>query len=81
MRHSAFIKSKDGVVSEHGYAVIYEPSTEGGFQVIVPALAGLVSFGRTIEEARTMAHDAIAVHLRGLIKDCEEIPGDPTMTG
>jgi predicted RNase H-like HicB family nuclease len=64
-------------VSEHGYTVIYEPLTEGGFQVIVPALAGLVSFGRTIDEARSMAHDAIACHLKGLLKDGEEIPEDP----
>lgn len=81
MQHSAFLNPKEGVVSEHGYTVIYEPLTEGGFQVIVPALAGLISFGRTIEEARTMAHDAIAVHLKGLIKDGEEIPEDPFAAG
>ena len=68
-------------MSEHGYTVIYEPLTEGGFQVLVPALAGLVTFGRTIEEARTMAQDAIEVHLKGLIKDGEEIPDDPFAAG
>jgi antitoxin HicB len=64
-------------VSKYGYRVIYEPLTEGGFQVIVPALLGLVTYGRTIEEAREMAQDAIACHLRGLLKDDEEIPKDP----
>lgn len=64
-------------MSEHGYRVIYEPLAEGGFQVIVPGLPGVVTFGRTIEEAREMAQDAIACHLQGLLKDHEEIPKDP----
>jgi antitoxin HicB len=64
-------------MSEYGYRVIYEPLTEGGFQVIVPALPGIVTYGRTIEEAREMAQDAIACHLQGLLKDDEEIPKDP----
>ncbi len=64
-------------MSEYGYRVIYEPLTEGGFQVIVPALPGIVTYGRTIEEAREMAQDAIACHLQGLLKDDEDIPKDP----
>ena len=64
-------------MSEYGYRAIYEPLTEGGFQVIVPALPGIVTYGRTIEEAREMAQDAIACHLQGLLKDDEEIPKDP----
>jgi predicted RNase H-like HicB family nuclease len=56
-------------MAEHGYRVIYEPLADGGFQVIVPALLGLVTYGRTIEEAREMAQDAISCHIRGLLKD------------
>jgi predicted RNase H-like HicB family nuclease len=44
-------------VSEHGYTVLYEPLLEGGFHVIVPALPGLVTFGRTLDEAREMAQE------------------------
>ena len=64
-------------MSEYDYRVIYEPLTEGGFQVIVPALPGIVSYGRTIEEAREMAQDAITCHIQGLLRDNEEIPNDP----
>ena len=64
-------------MAEHGYRVIYERLAAGGFQVIVPALLGIVTYGRTIDEAREMAHDAIACHLQGLLKDDEEIPEDP----
>jgi len=64
-------------MTERGYRVIYEPLAEGGFQVIVPALPGIVTYGRTLEEAREMAHDAITCHLQGMLNDNEEIPEDP----
>ena len=64
-------------MTQYGYTVIFEPLTEGGYQVIVPALPGIVTYGRTVEEAREMARDAISCHLRGLLKDGEEIPDDP----
>ena len=64
-------------MTEHGYTVIYEALSEGGYQVLVPALSGIVTYGRDVEEAREMARDAIVCHLRGLLKDGEEIPEDP----
>ena len=64
-------------MSEYDYRVIYEPLNEGGFQVIVPALPGIVTYGRTLDEAREMAQDAISCHIQGLMKDNEEIPIDP----
>ena len=63
--------------SEHGYRVIYEWLSEGGYQVIVPALPGIVTYGRTLEEAREMARDAVVCRLRGLLRNGEEIPTDP----
>jgi antitoxin HicB len=68
---------KRQVSAEHGYTVIYELLLEGGYQVMVPALPGIVTYGRTIEEAREMAEDAIRCHLRALMRDGEEIPKDP----
>jgi len=64
-------------MAEHGYRVIYEPLAVGGFQVIVPALPGIVTCGRTIDEAREMAQDAVTCHLQGLLKDDEKIPINP----
>lgn len=69
--------TKEEPVIEYGYRVIYERLSEGGYQVIVPALPGIVTYGPTLEEARNMAQDAILCHLRGLLKDGEEIPKDP----
>jgi len=59
---------------EYNYTVFFEPSTEGGYVVTVPALPGLVTEGDTLEEAREMARDAIRAYLESLIKDGEPIP-------
>ena len=61
-------------MNEYDYTVIYKALSEGGYQVIVPVLPGIVTYGRYIEEAREMARDAIVCHVRGLLKDGEEIP-------
>ena len=64
-------------MADYNYTVYFEPLEGGGYQVIVPALPGIVTFGRTLEESRELARDAIICHLRGLQKDNEEIPEDP----
>jgi predicted RNase H-like HicB family nuclease len=43
--------------------VILEPSEEGGFTVIVPALPGCFSQGETEEEALENIRDAIELYL------------------
>src|SRR6266849_10978385 len=47
-----------------------------GYQVSVPLLPGLITYGRTLPEAREMARDAIRCHLDGLRKDGERIPDE-----
>jgi len=47
-----------------------------GYQVTVPLLPGLITYGRTLAEAREMAQDAIRCHLEGLQKDGERIPDE-----
>ena len=47
-----------------------------GYQVTVPLLPGLITYGRTLAEAREMARDAIRCHLEGLRKDGEPIPDE-----
>ncbi|MBI3894533.1 MAG: type II toxin-antitoxin system HicB family antitoxin [Acidobacteria bacterium] len=63
-------------MAEYAYRVIYEPIAEGGYQVIVPALPEIITYGRTLEEAREMAQDAIRCHVGSLLKDREPIPRD-----
>ncbi len=58
------------------YTVLFEPMSEGGYMVVVPALPGIITYGGSLEEARTMAEDAIRVHCEGLLKDGEPLPKD-----
>lgn len=62
------------ISKEYSFTVIYEPVGRGGYQVTVPALPGLITYGRSFEEAKEMALDAIHCHLEGLKKDREKIP-------
>jgi antitoxin HicB len=61
---------------QYHYTVLFEPIEEGGYTVTVPALPGLVTEGRTLQEARTMVVEAIQCHLESLGKDGEPIPED-----
>lgn len=58
------------------YNLIFRPETEGGFTVIVPALPGCISYGRTLTEAKRMAIDAIKGYIASLKKHKEPIPSD-----
>jgi predicted RNase H-like HicB family nuclease len=74
--------SEEMATHEYTFTAVFEPVVEGprgkngkktraaknGFQVTVPLLPGLITYGRTLGEAREMAHDAIRCHLEGLLK-------------
>ena len=51
------------------YTAIFEKNEDGGYTVIVPALPGLVTEGKDLEEAKKMVEDAIYCYLEGLKKD------------
>lgn len=41
------------------YRILLQPEPEGGFTVLVPSLAGCVTFGETVDEAIQNAREAI----------------------
>ncbi|MGB6886278.1 MAG: type II toxin-antitoxin system HicB family antitoxin [Candidatus Acidiferrum sp.] len=71
------IQSAKGNGQAHSRRRSKDP-VERGFQVTVPLLPGLITYGRTLGEAREMAADAIRVHLEGLRKDGEPVPDETT---
>lgn len=56
------------------YTIVVEPEETGGYLVTVPALPGCFTQGRTLEECRERAAEAIEVHIAGLQADGEPIP-------
>lgn len=63
-------------MTEYGYTVIFEPLPGGGFNVVVPALPEICTFGDTLEEARAMALDGIRCFLESALQTGEKIPSD-----
>jgi predicted RNase H-like HicB family nuclease len=61
---------------EYGYTTVFEPLPEGGYNVLVPAIPEICTYGETLEEARQMAQDAIRCFLESAIKTGEPIPAD-----
>jgi antitoxin HicB len=58
------------------YQINRIPEDEGGFVVLVPALPGCVSYGRTVNEATEMAKEAIALHLENLRGHGQALPDE-----
>ena len=63
-------------MAEYSYTVLFERVPEGGYQVFVPALPEIVTYGSTLDEAREMAQDAIRCVLESMRKHHEPIPSD-----
>ncbi|HEV1994261.1 MAG TPA: type II toxin-antitoxin system HicB family antitoxin [Candidatus Acidoferrum sp.] len=62
--------------AEYSYSVIFQPFAEGGYEVLVPAIPEICTFGATLPEARRMAKDAIRCFLESALKTGEPIPKD-----
>ncbi|MGC9315584.1 MAG: type II toxin-antitoxin system HicB family antitoxin [bacterium] len=58
------------------YRILLRKEPEGGFTVIVPILPGCVTYGDTIEEAISMAEEAIEIYIESLIENGEEVPSE-----
>ncbi len=61
---------------KYSFTMLFEPAEEGGYVVTCPALPGLVTEGDSMEEARSMAEDALRLYLETLIEDGLPIPSD-----
>ena len=60
----------------HSYTVIFEPLTEGGYNVVVPAIPEVCTFGRTLQQAKRMGGDAIRCVLESFEKHQTPFPRD-----
>ncbi|MCL6478894.1 MAG: type II toxin-antitoxin system HicB family antitoxin [Peptococcaceae bacterium] len=56
------------------YPAIFDPCEEGGYTVTFPDLPGCITEGDTIEEALSMAKEAMSLHLYGMEDDGDSVP-------
>ena len=58
----------------YNFTVFFERDLDGGYVASVPALPGCHIAGRTLEEAREMAIDAIRCYCASLLKHGGSLP-------
>ena len=62
------------------YRVILRPEPEGGYTALVPSLPGCITYGEDVDEAITMAREAIELYVESLVAHGEEVPtGEGTL--
>ncbi len=64
-------------MATYGYTTVFEPLTEGGFNVLVPAIPEICTFGSDLQEAREMVRDAIRCYLKSAIETGDQPPTTP----
>lgn len=58
------------------YKVLLQKEDEGGYTVVVPALPGCITYGENVEEANTMAKEAVELYIEELKERNEPIQDD-----
>jgi len=56
------------------YIGLIHKEAESDFGVSFPDFPGLATAGKTLDDARSMAEEALAFHMEGLVADNEAIP-------
>jgi len=56
------------------YIAVVHKDRKSDFGVSFPDFPGCITAGSTIDEAKDMAHDALSLHIRGMIEDGENMP-------
>lgn len=59
---------------ERQYKIFLREEPEGGYTVTVPVLPGCVTFGKTLNEAISMAREAIEIYIENLVAMGEDVP-------
>jgi antitoxin HicB len=58
------------------YRVLLNREPEGGYTVNVPTLPGCITYGETIDEAISMAKEAIELYVESLVAKGEVVPDE-----
>jgi predicted RNase H-like HicB family nuclease len=61
------------------YIALIRKDADSDFGVDFPDFPGCVTAGATLDEARRMAHEALELHVTGMIAHGEELPAPSTL--
>ena len=63
------------------YIGVVHKDPKSDFGVSFPDFQGCITAGSTIDEAKDMAHDALSLHIKGMLEDGENIPSPSKLEG
>jgi antitoxin HicB len=66
-------------MKELTYKILLNNEPEGGYTVIVPTLPGCNTYGETVDEAISMAKEAIELYIESLVSHNEPVPDESKM--
>src|SRR5271156_1435151 len=61
------------------YIALIHKEADSDYGISFPDLPGLITAGKTLDEARDMGTEALALHLEGLSEDGEAAPGPSSL--
>jgi predicted RNase H-like HicB family nuclease len=61
------------------YIALLHKDRDSDYDVSFPDFPGCITAGKTLEEARRMAAEALAFHIEGIIEDGDAIPAPSTL--
>ena len=61
------------------YRILLRKEPEGGYTVTVPTLPGCITYGETVDEAITMAREAIELYIEHLQAKGDDIPTEEAL--
>ncbi len=61
------------------YIAIIHKKRNSDYGISFPDFKGCISAGKTMEEAKTMAQEALQFHIDGMLEDHEELPNPNTL--
>jgi predicted RNase H-like HicB family nuclease len=56
------------------YIAVIHKEKRSDYGVSFPDFPGCITAGRDIDEAKEMAYDALALHIKGMLQEGEEVP-------
>ncbi len=63
------------------YIAVVHKDNKSDFGVSFPDFPGCFTAGSSIDKAKDMAHDALSLHIKGMIEDGENIPAPSKLEG
>jgi antitoxin HicB len=63
-------------MKQYTYRVLLNREPEGGYTVSVPSLPGCITYGESVDEAISMAKEAIGLYIESLVEHNEPVPDE-----